>query len=95
MKILDVRGIIARCTARGVIREVSMALLDPQPPGTWVLVNRDMAHRTLTAEEARQIDDALEALDIVMDGGSIDHLFADLVDRTPQLPPHLRVGPRE
>jgi len=92
MQVLDVRGTIARCTARGAIRDVSMALLDPQPPGTWVLVNRDMAHKTLTAAEARQIDDALEALDVVMGGGSIDHLFADLVDRPPQLPPHLRAG---
>lgn len=90
MQILESRGTHALCRGRAGVREVSMALLDPQPPETWVLVNRDMAHAVLTAMEAHRIDLALDAVETARAGGSVDHLFADLVDRVPQLPPHLR-----
>jgi hydrogenase expression/formation protein HypC len=90
MRILETRGAHALCDGRAGVRDVSMVLLDPQPPGTWVLVNRDIAHATLTDLEARQIEQALDAVETVRSGGSVDHLFADLMEREPQLPPHLR-----
>lgn len=44
----------------------------------------------ITAETARQVNDALQALELVSSGtDSIDHLFADLVDREPVLPDFL------
>lgn len=75
-------------------RRIDMLLVGPQPPGTWVLEFHGAARRVLTAEEAAQTLDALAALDAALndpsDSGAIDALFADLVDREPQLPEHLR-----
>jgi hydrogenase assembly chaperone HypC/HupF len=78
---------------------LDMLIVGPQPPGTWVLAFHGAARRVLDEAEARQILDALSALAIALDadGGAaeprnraLDALFADLVDRTPQLPEHLR-----
>ena len=55
-----------------------------------MLVHIDTAIRTLDAEEARQIDDALRGLEAAMRGESFDDHFADLINREPQLPEHLR-----
>jgi len=90
MQVLDARGHEALCHGRGETRRVSTVLIDPPPVGSWVLVHLDTARQGLTAEEAATIDKALDALDTALAGGSVDHLFADLVDREPQLPPHLR-----
>jgi hypothetical protein len=45
----------------------------------------------MTAEEAAQTAAALDALDAVLAGaGEVDAFFADLVEREPQLPAHLK-----
>ncbi len=75
---------------RGETRRVSMMLVGAQPAGTIVLVHIDSAVRVLDAEEAGRIDDGLDALAAALDGRPFDHLFADLVDREPQLPDFLR-----
>jgi hydrogenase expression/formation protein HypC len=67
-----------------------MLLVGAQPVGTVVLVHIDSAVRVLDEAEAKLIDDALEGLEAAMDGRDFDHLFADLVDREPQLPEFLR-----
>lgn len=90
MRIIDIQGTVARCTGRGIERTISLALLDPPAPGTWVLVDRDSAIQTLSETDAALIDQALDAVTAVQSGASVDHLFADLVDRAPQLPAHLR-----
>lgn len=95
MQIVAVRGLHALCTGRAGRREVSMVLIDPPPPGTWVLVNRDTAQATLTETDAERINQALDAVEAVRTGGSVDHLFADLVERGPSLPPHLRSAAAE
>jgi hydrogenase assembly chaperone HypC/HupF len=75
---------------------LDMMIVGRQPPGAWVLVFNGAARRVLDPQEARQIRDALAALAIALDADAqsaqagIDALFADLVDRTPQLPEHLR-----
>ena len=47
--------------------------------------------RVLSADEARETNAALDALAAVLAGESeVDAHFADLVDREPQLPAHLR-----
>jgi len=40
--------------------------------------------------QALRVRDALAALALAGQGGSVDHLFADLLDREPSLPEHLR-----
>lgn len=83
-------GEAERCT-------LDMQIVGAQPAGTWVLAFHGAARRVLDPLEARQIGDALAALALALDGGEaapagIDALFADLVDRTPELPEHLRTN---
>jgi hydrogenase expression/formation protein HypC len=90
MRVVEGDEISALCRRGEETRRVSMLLLGPQAPGTHVLVHIDTAIRTLDAEEARQIDDALRGLEAAMRGESFDDHFADLINREPQLPEHLR-----
>lgn len=85
---------LALCAEAGqadALRQVNTALLDTAPwPGDWLLVHMDVAVRALSAEEAGLIGDALAAVMAAADGKPFEHLIADLVDREPQLPEHLR-----
>jgi hydrogenase assembly chaperone HypC/HupF len=94
-------AVAAREAADGTVERhrLDMLIVGSQPPGTWVLAFHGAARRVLDEAEARQILDALSALAIALDGdggqgsaerGALDALFADLVERTPQLPDHLR-----
>ena len=77
-------------------REVNTGLLEQPPlPGDWLLAHVDVAIRTLSSEEARQITDALLAVKAAAQGESFEHLIADLIDREPQLPDHLRESEQE
>ena len=76
---------------------LDMLIVGAQPPGTWVLAFHGAARRVLEPIEAQQIGDALAALSLALDaesrptaGAALDALFADLAERTPQLPEHLR-----
>ncbi len=72
-------------------RSSTWPLVGDQPVGTHVLVFLGAAREVLDPLRAAQIADALEAMERVMAGDSnIDHLFADLIAREPQLPEHLR-----
>lgn len=70
---------------------VEASLLDRTPMvDDWLLVHVDVAIRPLDPVEARQIGDALQAVAAAAAGLPFEHLLADLIDREPQLPPHLR-----
>ncbi|MBF6648914.1 HypC/HybG/HupF family hydrogenase formation chaperone [Methylobacter sp. BlB1] len=91
MQIIEPRGESALCIYRGQESLIDMMLVGPQPAGAWLLVFLGTAREVLSEQKARQIADALEALHLAMQGDSqIDHLFADLVDREPQLPEFLK-----
>ena len=90
MRIVEGDEVSALCVRDDDSRRVSMLLIGAQEPGTQVLVHIDTAIRVLDAQEARLIDDALRGLDAALRGESFDRLFADLIDREPQLPEHLR-----
>jgi hydrogenase expression/formation protein HypC len=91
MQIIEQRGESALCVYKGQEDLIDMMLVGQQPVGTWLLVFLDTAREVLSDQRARQIADALEALHLAMQGDSrIDHLFADLVDREPQLPEFLK-----
>lgn len=82
----------AVCRGLGEQREIDMALVGEQAPGTWVLVFLDAAREVVSAEQAALISDALSALGLAMqgDGADLDHLFPDLAGREPELPDHLK-----
>jgi len=91
MQVQRCEGNLATCLRDGQAQEIDMSLVGEHPPGTWVLTFLGCAREVLSAADAQRIDQALEALGAVMAGQSqIDHLFADLVDREPPLPEHLR-----
>lgn len=83
----------ALCEGRGQQETLDLMLIGDLPAGTWVLSFRGAALRVLTADEARETDAALDALEAIMGGSSnVDAHFADLIDREPVLPDHLK-GP--
>jgi hydrogenase expression/formation protein HypC len=90
MSIVEGDEMSALCERGDEQRRVSMLLIGPQPVGTLVLVHIDTAVRVLDAEEAALIDRALDGLAAAMRGEEFESLFADLSEREPQLPEHLR-----
>ncbi len=90
MQIIEGDDMSALCARGEETRRVSLLLLGPQEPGTQVLVHIDTAIRVLDAEEARLIEDALCGLEAALRGENFESHFADLIDREPQLPEHLR-----
>jgi len=91
MQILDRHGLVARCGGRGGERTIDLALVGEQPPGTWLLCFIDAAREVIDAATADRVNAALDGLEAAMSGVvDLDAHFADLVGRTPQLPPHLR-----
>jgi hydrogenase expression/formation protein HypC len=81
----------ALCEGRGQRETLDLMLVGDQPLGTWVLAFRGAAVRVLSVDEARQTNGALDALEAVLAGDSdVDAHFADLVDREPVLPDHLK-----
>jgi hydrogenase expression/formation protein HypC len=71
---------------------IDLALVGPQAPGTWLFTFMGAAREVLDPEAAARINAALDGLAGALTGDTarIDAAFADLVDRTPQLPEHLR-----
>ena len=55
MQVVSIEGSIARCSARGIERDVSLFLLQDQPvsAGDCVLVHVGYAIQKITAEETR------------------------------------------
>ena len=91
MRIESVDGGTAVCEHRGSRQRISLALVDDARAGTWILAFQGTAVRTMTAEGAAETAAAILALEAVMAGeDNVDAFFADLVDREPQLPAHLK-----
>ncbi len=91
MRIVSADGNAAICTGRGRRERVDLALVGGLAAGTWILAYQGSALRALSPDEAARTDAALDALEATLAGaGNVDAYFADLVDREPQLPAHLR-----
>ncbi len=92
MKVLQAGHGWAVCANGPTQCRVDTLLLDAVLPGDWLLIHVDSAVRTLDAHEAQQIRNALLAVEHAINGEPFEHLLADLIDREPQLPVHLRPG---
>ena len=80
---------------RGQRESLDLMLVGEQPLGTWVLAFCGAARRVLSEDEARQTNAALDALEAVLAGEcDVNVHFADLVEREPALPEHLKGNPR-
>ncbi len=81
MKVLSCNEFVAECEGRGRREQLNMMLVGPQEVGTWVLAFIGSAREVLTAEEAARIDDALDAVEAVMNGATdVSGYFLDLQD---------------
>lgn len=91
MHVMESNGLMARCAGRGSERWLDLALVGEQEPGTWLLAFIDSAREVIDATRAAMINDALDALEAALDGATdVSAHFADLIEREPQLPEHLR-----
>jgi hydrogenase expression/formation protein HypC len=72
------------------LERIDLALLGPLEPGVCVLTHLGVGVQRLEADEARAIADALMAVRMAERGLPFEHLIADLIEREPQLPPHLQ-----
>ena len=92
MQVAEVEETAAICVADGERREVSTLLIDGAPlqPGEWLLIHVNAAVRRLSPDEAAQIRNALAAVLAAANDQPFEHLIADLIDREPELPAHLR-----
>ncbi|MDP3635845.1 MAG: HypC/HybG/HupF family hydrogenase formation chaperone [Azonexus sp.] len=64
MQITHLDGYDARCSAKGVERQVSLFILQHEMPsvGDWVLIHVGYAIQVITAENARETWDLLDQL---------------------------------
>lgn len=90
MTVVETDDFSALCQRENEQRRVSTLLIDRPAVGARVLVHVDTAVRVLEAGEADAIDRAIDGLAAALTGQSFEHLFADLTDREPELPEHLR-----
>jgi hydrogenase assembly chaperone HypC/HupF len=91
MQVVTADGNVATCRSRRGLEKIDATLLAPVEPGEWLLTWLGCARLRVDAEEAGRIDQALLALEAVERGETdLAKYFPDLVDREPQLPPHLR-----
>lgn len=73
--------VVALCRGRNGDEQVNMLLVGAQPEGAWVLSYLGWAREVLEAEQARDINLALDGMQQIMDGAeSIDmaHHFPGL-----------------
>ncbi len=64
MQVTAIDGVIARCCAKGVERDVCLLLMEDDPPalGDFVLVHVGYALQKIGAEEARSAWDIYDAI---------------------------------
>lgn len=90
MQIMAIDDRVALCGEKECQEMVDISLLSDLNEGDWVLVYKGAAREYLPAERARQILQAVQALAAIREGQDFEHFFADLIEREPQLPEHLR-----
>jgi hydrogenase expression/formation protein HypC len=90
MQVLSTHPGYAMCKGMGEQCRVDTLLVGDQQVGNWLLVFLNSAREVLSTARAWELEQALQALDLaIQDETEVDYLFADLVNREPQLPEHL------
>jgi len=96
LRVVEAQGHLAWCEADGHGERLDMMLVGEQPVGTWVLGFLGAARQVLSDEEAAQARAGRQALAALLRGdGDVDQFFADLMNRAPELPVHLRPPPQD
>ena len=92
MQVLEVHETTALCEGRNGRQLINTMLVGKVQAGQWLLTFLDAGREIIDAEQAALVNDALDGLQVVADGGEMDmdRFFGDLVNREPQLPEFLR-----
>jgi hydrogenase expression/formation protein HypC len=90
VEVIRVEGLMALCRGASGLEHIDLALVGPVADGEHLLTHLGVAIRIIDAEEARAIANALTAVTRAAAGEPFEHLLADLIERTPQLPAHLQ-----
>lgn len=91
MQVIGFNGQYAVCERDGQQHLIDPILVGKPELGAWLLTFLDTAREIITLEHATLINNALQALTLTLHGDeNVDHLFADLINREPQLPDFLR-----
>lgn len=95
LQVIRMEGTTALCQGRNGVERLDTMLTGPLEAGQWILGFLGAAREVIDAERAAQIEEALVALEAILQGGGknedlIHSAFADLIDREPQLPDFLR-----
>ncbi len=81
VQVVQANDFTALCRGRNGEETVNMMLIGAQPVGTWVLNFLGSAREVLSAEDAANIDKALDGLSAIMQGEAdidIDDYFPGL-----------------
>lgn len=92
MQVLEVNENTALCEGRNGRQLINTMLVGKVEVGQWLLTFLDAGREIIDAEQAALVNDALDGLQAVADGGEMDmdRFFGDLVNREPVLPEFLR-----
>lgn len=98
MQVQEVQGTFALCSGPHGQGRIDMLLVSDAQPGDWVLTFLGAGREIIDAARAQQVNDALDGLGAVTNGDHdetalnnlLDVAFADLINREPELPPHLQ-----
>ena len=83
MEVIEQREFSALCRGRNGEKVIETLFVGQQPVGTWLLCHLGAAREVISAEDARKLNDALDAVDSLARGEQnidIDAHFSDLVD---------------
>ena len=82
----------ALCQRGNEQRWIDTSLVGEIAQGDWLLVFLEAAREVISAERAQQVEEAVSAIEQVMSGQDVDieACFADLTQREPELPEHLK-----
>jgi hydrogenase expression/formation protein HypC len=92
MRIVAIDGIAGHALDGARPELVDLSLVPGAAVGDWVLSFLGTAREVLPEPEALLIRAALDGLAAILRGDDPGAAFADLDDRTPQLPPHLQAA---
>ena len=90
MQVIETQVYSALCQRETHTEWVDLSLVGDVKPHDWLLVYKGAARELISQARAQQIDLALQALNAVQNGDDFEHFFADLIEREPELPAHLR-----
>lgn len=91
MQVVETHEFHAICRDGTQQVQVDTSLTGRPAVGSWLLVFLGAAREVLDEQTASDMRDAVHAVSRIMSGNhQVEHLFDDLIGRTPRVPDHLK-----